>query len=114
MWRKLAGGFEKKLPQDVPPGHIAVVVGEASKRHVIRVDYLNHPILRQLLEQVYEEYGHNKNGPLSIPYDEYLFQNIINLIRGNAGASQFSCFEGFNTTSSGVCRGIYMLEQQLE
>nr|POF09425.1 auxin-responsive protein saur71 [Quercus suber] len=64
---------ETPHPQDVPPGHLAVKVGEASKRFVIRADYLNHPVIRQLLDQAYEENVHNKSGPLAIPCDEFLF-----------------------------------------
>lgn len=90
MWRKLAEGGEKKLPHDVPPGHLAVMVGEAGKRFVMRADYLNHPIFRQLLDQAYEEYGHNNNGPLAIPCNEFLFQDIIHSLRGDADVSQFS------------------------
>ncbi|KDP29242.1 hypothetical protein JCGZ_16631 [Jatropha curcas] len=92
IWRKLAGGGEKKLPLDVPPGHLPVVVGEARKRFVMRADYLNHPIFRQLLDQAYEDHGRNKDGPLAIPCDEFLFQGILHTLRGDADVSQFSCF----------------------
>lgn len=86
MWRKPGSGGGKKPPRDVPPGHVAVTVGEARRRFVIRADYLNHPLLQQLLDQAYEEYGQSKEGPLAIPCDEFLFQNIIHSL-----ASQFSC-----------------------
>lgn len=78
-------GSGKKPPRDVPPGHLAVTVGEARRRFVIRADYLNHPLLQQLLDEAYEEYGQSKEGPLAIPCDEFLFQNIIRSL-----ASQFS------------------------
>uniref|UniRef100_A0A5B7BM92 Uncharacterized protein n=1 Tax=Davidia involucrata TaxID=16924 RepID=A0A5B7BM92_DAVIN len=91
MWRKLAGVGKNKPPQDVPPGHLAVTVGEAGRRFVIRANYLNHPVFRQLLDQAYEEYGHNKNGPLAIPCDEFLFQDIIHSLRGGMRADHFSC-----------------------
>ncbi|CAN0926373.1 Auxin-responsive protein SAUR50 [Linum grandiflorum] len=78
LWHKEAGeGGEKKLPRDVPPGHLPVMVGEAGKRFVIKADHLNHPILRKLLDQAYEEHGHNNNGLLSIPCDEPSFRDII-------------------------------------
>jgi SAUR family protein len=47
MWRRFARGDEKKPPRDVPPGHLAVIVGEASRRFVIRADYVNHPVFRE-------------------------------------------------------------------
>ncbi|GMY25087.1 auxin-responsive protein SAUR71-like [Fagus crenata] len=91
MWRQFARGSAKKPPRDVPPGHLAVIVGEASRRFVIRADYLNHPVLRQLLDQAYEEYGHNKSGPLAIPCDEFLFEDIIQSLGGSNNMSQVSC-----------------------
>ncbi|KAF8403198.1 hypothetical protein HHK36_011297 [Tetracentron sinense] len=81
LWRKVAGGGEKKLPSDVPRGHIAVTVGEAGRRFVIRASYLNHPVFRQLLDQAYEEYGHNQDGLLAIPCDEIVFQSIIQSLK---------------------------------
>jgi len=83
MWLKCAcgGSGKKPPPRDVPRGHLAVMVGEEAKRRfVIRADYLNHPLLQKLLEQ-YEGYGFNKSGPLDIPCDEYLFQDIIQALR---------------------------------
>lgn len=91
MWQRLARGGKKKPPRDVPPGHLAVIVGEASKRFVIRADYLNHPVFQQLLDQAYEEYGHNKSGPLEIPCDEFLFEDIIQSLGGDTDTGQFSC-----------------------
>ncbi|KAL2323145.1 hypothetical protein Fmac_027524 [Flemingia macrophylla] len=88
MWLKNASsGSGKKPPADVPRGHLAVTVGEAKRRFVIRADYLNHPLLQQLLEQVYEGNGFNKSGPLSIPCDEYLFEDIIQALRDGTPSS---------------------------
>jgi SAUR family protein len=81
MWRKNAFSG-KKLPSDVPRGHLAVIVGEANRRFVIRADYLNHPVLQQLLDQAYEGYGFNKSGPLAIPCDEFLFEDILQSLGG--------------------------------
>lgn len=90
-WR-LARGGEKKPPKDVPRGHLAVVVGEARRRFVVRTDFLNHPVLRQLLDQAYEEYGrHASTGPLAIPCDEFLFEDIVHSLRGGTSTNQFSC-----------------------
>ncbi|KAM5559625.1 auxin-responsive protein SAUR71 [Rosa sericea] len=89
--RKLARGGENKPPQDVPRGHLAVVVGEARRRFVVRTDFLNHPVLRQLLDQAYEEYGHANPGPLALPCDEFLFEDIVHSLRGGTRTNQFSC-----------------------
>nr|XP_048323059.1 auxin-induced protein 15A-like [Ziziphus jujuba var. spinosa] len=55
MWRRLARGRHKELPPDVPPGHLAVIVGETRRRFVIRADYLNQPVFQQLLHLAYEK-----------------------------------------------------------
>ncbi|XP_052174033.1 auxin-responsive protein SAUR71-like [Diospyros lotus] len=88
-WRKMRSSGEKEPPRDIPPGHLAVTVGEAGKRFVIRADYLNHPVFRQLLDQAYQEYGYSKDGPLTIPCDEFHFQEIIHSLR--SATSQISC-----------------------
>lgn len=77
IWNTAARFGDNKLPRDVPPGHLAVTVGDARRRYVIRADYLNHPILRELLYQSHEEDGQKKDGPLSIPSDEFLFRDIV-------------------------------------
>ncbi|KAL5137097.1 Auxin-responsive protein SAUR40 [Glycine soja] len=61
--------------------HLAVTVGEAKRRFVIRAGYLNHPLLQQLLDQYEGRYGFNKSGPLAIPCDEFLFEDIIQTLR---------------------------------
>ncbi|XWS66760.1 hypothetical protein CRYUN_Cryun05aG0228100 [Craigia yunnanensis] len=67
MRRKLARPSEKKLPRDVPPGHLAVTVGDAGRRFIIKTDYLNQPVFCNLLDKVYEDYGPNKDGPWLYP-----------------------------------------------
>ncbi|KAI4349040.1 hypothetical protein L6164_009688 [Bauhinia variegata] len=95
MWRKLgcSSGGGKKPPADVPPGHVAILVGETKRRHVIKANYLSHPLLQQLLDQVYEEYGFNKDGPLVIPCNELIFEDIIQTLRDRDSTSSllFSC-----------------------
>ncbi|XP_058087861.1 auxin-responsive protein SAUR71-like [Magnolia sinica] len=75
-WRKLTKGA-KDTPADVPPGHLAVSVGNPGRRFVIRASYLNHPVFRQLLDQAYEEYGHEHHGPIAFPCNEFIFEQII-------------------------------------
>lgn len=83
MWRKCnrAGGGGRNPPSDVPPGHLAVLVGTSRRRFVIKAGHLNHPIFRQLLDQAYEEYSHlQRDGPLALPCDESLFREVVGLI----------------------------------
>ncbi|KAL5740680.1 hypothetical protein ACOSP7_029561 [Xanthoceras sorbifolium] len=91
VWQKLAKGGEKKLPRDVPPGHLAVIVGKAGRRFVIKADYLNQPVFRQLLDRAYEDYSPNKDGPLAIPCEEFHFERIINSFQGGTALQQFTC-----------------------
>ncbi|XP_010432378.1 PREDICTED: auxin-responsive protein SAUR72-like [Camelina sativa] len=77
---------------DVPPGHVAVTVGDNHRRYVVRAKHLNHLIFRRLLAEAEEEYGFSNVGPLAIPCDESLFEDIIETV--------------IRSESSGGCGGI--------
>ncbi|KAF1860354.1 hypothetical protein Lal_00037693 [Lupinus albus] len=92
MWGKHGcDGSGKNPPADVPRGHVAVTVGEAKRKFVIRADYLNHLVVQQLLDQANEGYGYNKSGPLAIHCDEFLFEDIIESLRDGTNSCQPSC-----------------------
>ncbi|KAG8377898.1 hypothetical protein BUALT_Bualt08G0081400 [Buddleja alternifolia] len=76
-WRKKAAMAAGHAPSDVPAGHVAVTVGSTCKRFVVRTTYLNHPVFKKLLVQAEEEYGFTNSGPLAIPCDEFLFEEIL-------------------------------------
>ncbi|XP_010069040.2 auxin-responsive protein SAUR50 [Eucalyptus grandis] len=92
MWRKhnRAGG-RRNPPSDVPPGHLAVLVGIFRRRYVIKVEQLNHPILHQLLDQAYEECSHQRDGPLALPCDESLFREVVCSIERSTITDPSSC-----------------------
>lgn len=77
-WRHRASSRSAAAP-DVPAGHVAVCVGSASRRFVVRASHLNHPLFRRLLTQAEEECGFSsKPGPLSLPCcDESLFEHLL-------------------------------------
>ncbi|KAL6545962.1 hypothetical protein OROGR_009836 [Orobanche gracilis] len=78
-WRKKATSH--RSPPDVPPGHVAICVGSSCRRFIVRATYLNHPIFRRLLSKAEEEYGFaNRAGPLEIPCDESLFEEILRFV----------------------------------
>ncbi|GAB4852504.1 hypothetical protein Ancab_016718 [Ancistrocladus abbreviatus] len=79
-WRNKAAMSSRRVPSDVPPGHVAVSVGTSCRRFVIRTDYLNHPVFRKLLVQAEEEYGFSNQGPLTIPCDETLFEEVLRFL----------------------------------
>ncbi|GAA0174115.1 hypothetical protein LIER_27569 [Lithospermum erythrorhizon] len=73
------------VPSDVPAGHVAVCVGSRCTRFVVRATYLNHPIFRNLLVQAEEEYGFSVDGPLTIPCEESVFEDILRSVSSNSG-----------------------------
>ncbi|KAG6783708.1 hypothetical protein POTOM_009375 [Populus tomentosa] len=79
-WRNKARMSANRIPSDVPAGHVAVCVGTGCRRFVVRATYLNHPIFKKLLVQAEEEFGFSNQGPLTIPCDENLFEEMIRCI----------------------------------
>ncbi|KAL1215712.1 Auxin-responsive protein SAUR50 [Cardamine amara subsp. amara] len=83
QWQKKAhigSNNDPAFSSDVPPGHVAVSVGVNRRRYVVRAKHLNHPIFRRLLAEAEEEYGFSNAGPLAIPCDESLFEEIIEVV----------------------------------
>ncbi|KAJ0964172.1 hypothetical protein J5N97_029294 [Dioscorea zingiberensis] len=78
-WRRHAaapsGSMGKVPPSDVPAGHVAVCVGSSHRRFVVRAAHLNHPVFRRLLAQAEENAA--IPGPLTIPCDEFLFEEVL-------------------------------------
>ncbi|XP_057966001.1 indole-3-acetic acid-induced protein ARG7-like [Malania oleifera] len=70
------------VSSDIPKGHFAVYVGEAQKkRFVIPISYLNHPLFRDLLNLVEEEFGFNHPmGGLTIPCSEDYFISLTSIL----------------------------------
>ncbi|XAR61676.1 hypothetical protein NMG60_11016163 [Bertholletia excelsa] len=93
-WRKKAVGGPRRIPGDVPAGHVAVCVGNNCKRFVVRATYLNHPVFKKLLVQAEEEYGFSNTGPLSIPCDEALFEEILRFM-SRSDSGRFTNLEDF-------------------
>ncbi|KAL8224246.1 hypothetical protein R6Q57_019721 [Mikania cordata] len=105
-WRKKAAlGSRKCIPSDVPAGHVAVCVGNNCRRFVVRATYLNHPVFHKLLVQAEEEFGFSNSGPLAIPCDEYLFEEILRFLsRSDSAAGRFVNFEEFQRHCHVGCR----------
>ncbi|KFK30110.1 hypothetical protein AALP_AA7G218200 [Arabis alpina] len=88
QWQKKAHIGSSNNASDVPPGHVAVSVGENRRRYVVRAKHLNHPIFRRLLAEAEEEYGFSNVGLLAIPCDESLFEDIIDVISRSESSRQ--------------------------
>ncbi|MED6181390.1 hypothetical protein PIB30_018895 [Stylosanthes scabra] len=76
-WRKKAAG---RAAADVPAGHVAVCVGPSMRRFIVRATHLNHPIFQKLLLRAEEEYGFCNRGPLAIPCDEEIFEELLRVM----------------------------------
>ncbi|KAG2698420.1 hypothetical protein I3843_07G150100 [Carya illinoinensis] len=98
-WRSKARMSANRIPSDVPAGHVAVCVGTSCRRFVVRATYLNHPVFKKLLVQAEEEYGFNNQGPLAIPCEESLFEEVLRYIsRPESGNSaRFVNLEDFQS-----------------
>ncbi|KAH6780188.1 SAUR-like auxin-responsive protein family [Perilla frutescens var. hirtella] len=98
-WRKKASMAARRAPSDVPAGHVAVTVGSSCKRFVVRATYLNHPVFKKLLVQAEEEFGFTNSGPLAIPCDESLFEEILRYLARTEtcknNSARFMSFEDF-------------------
>lgn len=94
-WRKKASMGPRRLPSDVPSGHVAVTVGSSCKRFVVRTTHLNHPVFKKLLIQAEEEFGFTNSGPLAIPCDESLFEDILRYLTRMENSTRFVSFEDF-------------------
>lgn len=85
------------IPSDVPAGHVAVCVGASSRRFVVRATHLNHPVFVKLLHEAEEENGFpSRPGPLAIPCDESVFEDVLRFIsRTDGGSGRFANIDDF-------------------
>ncbi|KAJ7966849.1 Auxin-induced protein [Quillaja saponaria] len=93
-WRNKARMSANLIPSDVPAGYVAVCVGNDCRRFVVRATCLNHPVFKKLLVQAEEEYGFTNHGPLSIPCDESLFEEVMRFI-SRSDSTRFVNLEDF-------------------
>lgn len=85
-----------RIPADVPAGHVAVCVGTNSRRFVVRATHLNHPLFKKLLLEAEEEYGFANSGPLAIPCDESIFEEILRFLgRSESNSGRFASLDEF-------------------
>lgn len=72
--------LEETKGSDVPKGHLPVYVGTDRSRFIIPATHLNHPLFRQLLEKIEEEFGFDHEMGLFIPCEESAFECLISLL----------------------------------
>ncbi|CAL5014356.1 unnamed protein product [Urochloa decumbens] len=99
-----AAGGEGMVP--VPAGHVAVCVGGASRRFVVRAAHLNHPVFRELLRQAEEEYGFPSGacaGPIALPCDEGLFEHVLRHLSSPSKSSRFVTLDDLKSGALSCC-----------
>ncbi|CAO2202697.1 unnamed protein product [Urochloa humidicola] len=70
-------------PEPPPEGCLAVYVGAARERFVVRAECVNHRLFRVLLEEAEEArgpYGYAADGPLELPCDAAAFARAVEAI----------------------------------
>ncbi|KAK8537715.1 hypothetical protein V6N13_096477 [Hibiscus sabdariffa] len=60
-----------------PEGCFFVYVGPERERFTIKTEDVNHPLFRMLLEDAEREYGFSNEGPLLLPCEVDLFNQVI-------------------------------------
>ncbi|KAJ3697248.1 hypothetical protein LUZ61_000953 [Rhynchospora tenuis] len=61
----------------VPAGCFAVYVGPKKERFVVKTACLNQPLFLALLQQAEHEFGYASDGPINLPCDVELFQEVM-------------------------------------
>ncbi|KAL4584741.1 hypothetical protein LXL04_009350 [Taraxacum kok-saghyz] len=69
-------GVEMKKKKMVPEGFFPVCVGPEKQRFAVKTKYASHPLFTMLLEDA-EEYGYNRDGPISLSCDVDLFYKVL-------------------------------------
>ncbi|ERN11472.1 hypothetical protein AMTRI_Chr03g138050 [Amborella trichopoda] len=72
----------KSFPIDIPKGYINVCVGkQVPFKFVLEANYLNHPLVENLLDLSVEEYGYSYDGALRIDCEVEVFVYLIELLK---------------------------------
>ncbi|XP_058734097.1 auxin-responsive protein SAUR32-like [Vicia villosa] len=64
---------QKDSHKKPPHGCVCVYVGDERQRFIIKIKIFNHPLFKQFLEDVENEYGYGKDGPLWLPCNVDMF-----------------------------------------
>lgn len=73
-----------------PEGCLSVCVGPARERLMVRTEWLNHPLFKELLEEAEMEFGYATAGPLELPCDVALFRRVLWEVEQEAEQQLFS------------------------
>uniref|UniRef100_A0A7N0US62 Uncharacterized protein n=1 Tax=Kalanchoe fedtschenkoi TaxID=63787 RepID=A0A7N0US62_KALFE len=93
-WRSMAAHSCRRIPSDIPSGHVVVSISANCTRFIIHAAYLNHPVFQKFLSQAEEEFGFSNHGPLAIPCDELVFEEILRSISHSGPKGSSARFAG--------------------
>ncbi|XP_072992870.1 auxin-responsive protein SAUR71-like [Typha latifolia] len=68
---------KKERRPEPQEGCFTVCVGGEKARFVVRMECVNHPLFRMLLEEAETEYGYVSGGPLELPCDVDFFLRVL-------------------------------------
>ena len=72
----LKRGFSEKN-RVAPEGCLMVCVGTNREKFMIKMEYVNHPLFKTLLDEAELEYGYAIDGPLVLPCEIDIFQSLL-------------------------------------
>ncbi|MQL99444.1 hypothetical protein Taro_032172 [Colocasia esculenta] len=61
----------------VPEGCLCMCVGVEKEKFVIKMEYVNHPLFKMLLDEGEMEYGYSNDGPLELLCEVDLFYGLL-------------------------------------
>lgn len=67
----------KKKKKVAPEGCVSVYVGQENERFFVRTEVINHPLFKKLLDDAESVYGFATEGPLKLPCNVELFQEVL-------------------------------------
>ncbi|XP_065856614.1 auxin-induced protein X15 [Euphorbia lathyris] len=80
---------EGENSMETPNGYFAVYVGEEKERFVVATSYLNHPLMKMLLEKSYNEFGFAQQSKLVVPCNVSTFQEVVHAVECSNGRFDF-------------------------
>ncbi|TVU04904.1 hypothetical protein EJB05_48048, partial [Eragrostis curvula] len=99
-WRLPSPSFKKQQArggrEPPPEGCLAVYVGAARQRFVVRTECVNHRLFRALLEDAEEARGYcyAPDGPLQLPCDAEAFARVVEAIEREMAEERVGCGGG--------------------
>ncbi|CAA6670369.1 unnamed protein product [Spirodela intermedia] len=79
----------------IPPGFLAIYIGEERRRFIIPTRFLNFPVITSLLKKSEEEFGYNFSGGLVLPCSVDFFRLVLQLLEKNEAKYKLFSIEDF-------------------